>query len=55
MSDEPRQPTEIEAVQPDTLVGWSVPQRRPPHLVQRLTRTTAPYERRGLMQTFGRG
>jgi len=26
--------------------GWSVPQRRPPHVAQRLKRTAAPYERR---------
>jgi hypothetical protein len=26
--------------------GWSVPQRRPPHLAQRLKHTAAPYERR---------
>ena len=32
---------------PDALTGWSAPQGRPPHLVQRLTCTAAPYERRG--------
>jgi hypothetical protein len=32
---------------PDSLAGWSAPQGRPPDLVQRLTCTAAPYERRG--------